>query len=154
MIYSLVELVNFAKTNSEYYKQLYRSLDLSTDFSATFAFSEEQLLRALPIVNQKQFWQANSLSQNQLLTAPLSSAQGVVFKSGGTSGQPKLSAFTMEEWETFTDEFARGVAHLPLSGGERVANLFYAGNLYASFLFIMRIEKFSGRVRPLRPNKQ
>jgi phenylacetate-CoA ligase len=61
---------------------------------------------------------------------------GIVFKSGGTTGNPKFSVFTREEWDTFTRAFGRGMSQGAIQPGDRVGNLFYSGELYASFLFI------------------
>jgi|GEM_PF-268001 len=128
-IYAWQEVVQFARRNSSYYRELYRYLPDSI-------FSIEQL----PIIDSGSFWEANSLDHNQVLTTadgnfPL---DGVVFKSGGTTGSPKFSVFNKLEWETFTKEFGRNLAELELESGDRVGNLFYAGELYASFLFITK----------------
>ncbi len=115
------------KKSSPYYRKLWGECPLELD--------------QLPIVDQESFWQANSWDHNQLLTGAL--GDGVVFKSGGTTGKPKFSVFTKSEWEEFTSIFGQGMAQV-LKPGERVGNLFYAGELYASFLFIEKsLEKCS-----------
>lgn len=124
MIFALAEIVAHARRHSAYYRNLYSCLPPDVGQVA-----------ALPIVDQNEFWAANTLAGNQLLTGPLE--EGIVFKSGGTTGVPKFSAFTREEWDTFTRAFGRGMATRALRAKDRVANLFYAGDLYASFLFIM-----------------
>jgi phenylacetate-CoA ligase len=123
MIYQIEELVNFAKENSKYYRELYQDI---TSFS----------LGALPIINQNEFWKSNKFENNQLLTSDFS--DGILFKSGGTSGNPKFSAFTKDEWSMFTKEFGDGIAKGLIKSGDYVGNLFYAGELYASFVFIMK----------------
>ncbi len=122
-IYSINEIIQSAANNSPYYKELYKNSDLSK-------------LENLPLINQDEFWKANSYQDNKLLTGPITN--GVVFKSGGTTGNPKFSAFTKSEWETFTHEFGDGMAFNGLKEGDRVGNLFYSGDLYASFLFITK----------------
>ncbi|OFZ72367.1 MAG: hypothetical protein A2451_14630 [Bdellovibrionales bacterium RIFOXYC2_FULL_39_8] len=122
-------MVKLAKEKSPFYAELYKDISLSTD----------NLLECLPIIEQEKFWQANTIANdrpNRLLTGPLTS--GIIFKSGGTSGNPKFSIFTKKEWNDFTSIFGRGMARYNLSPDDKVANLFYAGNLYASFLFIMK----------------
>lgn len=120
---NLFDLINFARKNSPYYRKLYQNL-------AEKNFSIEDV----PLVQSKEFWEANGLKDNQLLTGPIES--GIVFKSGGTTGMPKFSVFSKEEWHAFTDIFGKGMKTCGISDGDKVANLFYAGDLYASFLFI------------------
>ncbi|TNF28146.1 MAG: phenylacetate--CoA ligase family protein [Deltaproteobacteria bacterium] len=123
MIYSLKDIVQNAFEKSPYYRNLYEGCDLSN-------------FESLPLINQEDFWKANTYHDNKLLTGPITN--GVVFKSGGTTGNPKFSAFTKTEWETFTHEFGDGMAFNGLKEGDRVGNLFYSGDLYASFLFITK----------------
>lgn len=111
--------LEFIKTNSPYYKNLWQEAELD--------------INTLPAVSQDEFWDANSWGDNSLLTA--SPSDGVVFKSGGTTGRPKFSIFTKNEWEEFTKIFGESMATV-IKDGDRVGNLFYAGELYASFLFI------------------
>jgi phenylacetate-CoA ligase len=125
-IYALSEIVTRAKEKSPYYRQLYKHV---SDPSAV-------KLADLPVIDQGEFWTANTIRDNQLLTAPME--DGIVFKSGGTTGQPKFSIFTREEWDTFTQVFGEGMGHIGITRGDRIANLFYAGELYASFNFIMK----------------
>ncbi|MBF0206876.1 MAG: phenylacetate--CoA ligase family protein [Oligoflexia bacterium] len=132
MIYSVNELLAHAIEFSPYYRQLYYKCDGEWN--------------SIPIVRHEHFWKANTIENNQLLTLPFEQTDGVVFKSGGTTGCPKFSLYSIEEWEEFTQQFAWGMGHLFWGDGnaKRVANLFYAGGLYASFVFIMRsLEKCS-----------
>jgi phenylacetate-CoA ligase len=124
-IWKKENLVRFAGEKSPFYRHLYRDLDLD---SAKF--------EDLPLVEQEQFWRSNKLENNQLMTGK--HGDGVLFKSGGTTGNPKFSAFTRDEWEDFTQEFAWGMDQTDLEDGDKVANLFYGGDLYASFLFIAK----------------
>ncbi|MGW3175690.1 phenylacetate--CoA ligase family protein [Streptomyces sp. NPDC001153] len=118
------ELVRFARANSDFYRELYAGLP-------------EQVthLTDLPVVPQADFWRANSPQDNRLLTAPLD--EGVVFRSGGTTGSPKFSYYTRTEWREFTSAFGAGLVRAGLRPGHRVADLFYAGDLYASFSFVL-----------------
>jgi phenylacetate-CoA ligase len=59
----------------------------------------------------------------------------VVFKTGGTLSSGKLSVFTREEWQTLVQAFGSQLSQ-QLNPGDRVANLFFVGDLYASFIFI------------------
>lgn len=129
--YSLAHVLHTARRLSPFYRDFYKHLDPN---SANLA--------EIPVMDQAAFWAANGITDNRVLTAEFS--DGIVFKSGGTTGQPKFSAFTLEEWNTFTTCFGQGMARGGLAAGDRVANLFYAGELYASFLFIMKSIENSG----------
>ncbi|MFF3918652.1 phenylacetate--CoA ligase family protein [Streptomyces sp. NPDC001852] len=120
----LAELIRFARQNSPFYQELYAHLP---DHVAH--------LTDLPVVPQSDFWRANSPRDNKLLTAPLDEA--VVFRSGGTTGSPKFSYYTRTEWREFTAAFGAGLVTAGLRPGHRVADLFYAGDLYASFSFVL-----------------
>jgi phenylacetate-CoA ligase len=61
--------------------------------------------------------------------------EGVVFKTGGTTNDPKLTVYTRAELNAMARLQGDGYAAAGLRTGDRVANLFYAGELYASFLF-------------------
>ncbi len=124
-VYTLRHVLERAMEGSDFYRALYQGLDL-----------QDLSLEKLPIVEQKAFWEANNIHNNRLLTGPMQG--GIVFKSGGTTGNPKFSVFTKEEWDTFTAAFGGSIGKGVLKTGDRVANLFYAGELYASFLFITK----------------
>jgi len=78
-----------------------------------------------------------------VLTAP--QTDGIVLKSGGTTGNPKYSYFTAREWKSFTEVSGRGFRHNGVREDDRIANLFYAGELYASFLYVNDLIQSSGR---------
>ncbi|KMO97667.1 phenylacetate--CoA ligase family protein [Streptomyces roseus] len=118
------DLVRFARDRSPFYAELYA--DLPPHVSR---------VTDVPVVDQDAFWAANTLDGNRVLTAPLGEA--VVFKTGGTTGTPRFSCYTREEWREFVTAFGSGMVDAGLRPGHRVADLFYAGELYASFLFIL-----------------
>ncbi|MFD0527362.1 hypothetical protein ACFQ1I_09080 [Kitasatospora arboriphila] len=118
------ELIRFVRRNSPFYAELYASLPDRTE-----------RLTDLPVVPQAEFWRANTPRDNRLLTGPLTEA--VVFKSGGTTGAPKFSFYSREEWREFTTSFGSGLVDAGLRPGHRVADLFYAGDLYASHTFVL-----------------
>lgn len=127
---NLQKLVSFARLQSPFYKDLYQGLP------KVLPDDETELLSLLPFVDSSDFWKANTLKDNQVLTGPMN--DGIVFKSGGTSGSPKFSVFTKSEWNLFCESFGRGLVAGGLKDNEKVANLFYVGELYASFIFIMK----------------
>ncbi|MFE6834932.1 phenylacetate--CoA ligase family protein [Streptomyces sp. NPDC057705] len=120
----LSDLIRFARHNSPFYRDLYASLPPHADH-----------LTDLPVVDQQEFWAANTLHDSRVLTGPLSEA--TVYKTGGTTGSPKFSVYTRDEWRTFVTSFGQGLVDTGLRPGHRVADLFYAGELYASFLFVL-----------------
>jgi phenylacetate-CoA ligase len=116
------ELIRFVRARSPFYRKLYASLPRAARLSD------------LPVLAQEDFWNANGLEGNRVLTGPM--RDGVVFKSGGTTGNPKFSVFSQEEWRVFNIAFGAGIAAGIVAAGDRVVNLFYVGQLYGSFLFI------------------
>ncbi|MFE7314442.1 phenylacetate--CoA ligase family protein [Streptomyces sp. NPDC057555] len=123
-VQNLTELIRFVRTNSPFYRELYAGLP-----------DRVEELTELPVIPHDAFWRANTPRDNRLLTGPLDEA--VVFKSGGTTGAPKFSVYTRDEWREFTSAFGEGLVEAGLRPGHRVADLFYAGELYASFNFIL-----------------
>lgn len=131
--YSLKDVVEVARTRSPFYRNLYKDIGSFTDISH------------LPVLDSADFWKANTIKNNRVLTGP--HVNGIVFKSGGTTGNPKFSFFSLEEWELFTYAFGEGMRKGGLEPGEKIANMFYAGDLYASFMFISKsIEKSNSDV--------
>lgn len=124
--YSPLALAKHARRHSPFYRELYAALP--DDARLEWA--------SLPVVDQDLFWASNTVADNRVMTGP--NEDGIVFKSGGTTGNPKFSAFSHAEWEAFTRTFGRGMSAGGLKRGDRIANLFYAGELYASFIFIMK----------------
>lgn len=130
-IHSFEEIVNFARTNSEFYRDLYKNVPIG-----------EKDITKYPIIIQEKFWEANSIENNKLLTGPIEN--GMVLKSGGTTGNPKYSFFTSDEWYEFTKISSLGFKANGIKSGDRIANLFYAGELYASFLYITFVIESGG----------
>ena len=121
----LLECVRWAREHSPFYRELYR--DLPKSFT----------LNDLPPLNSEEFWAANGLVDNRVLSGDMT--DGLILRSGGTSGQPKFSVFAREEWSQFVRDFAHAFAQTGVREGDRVANLFYSGQLYGSFLFTHRV---------------
>ncbi len=119
----LHNLLRYVRAHSPFYRDLYAHLE-----------AENFCLQDYPILPTADFWQANGLENNQVMTQKV--VDGITFKSGGTTGNPKYSVFTNQEWHEFTLAFGQGMHRAGLQSGEPIGNLFYAGRLYASFLFI------------------
>ncbi len=91
-------------------------------------------LDELPVIDPQQYWASSeNLEQWPVLTSSVESA--LVFKTGGTTSAGKLSVFTREEWQALVRDFGSHLSN-QLNPGDRVANLFFVGDLYASFIFI------------------
>ncbi len=120
-IYSAEEIVNYARKHSKYYADLYRDVP------------EDAPFEALPLVNQDDFWA--HCDERGGTVATREQTDGQIFKSGGTTGNPKYSLYSAQEWETICEYSGLMLAKGGLKNGMKVANLFYAGGMYASFLF-------------------
>ncbi|MGQ5524101.1 phenylacetate--CoA ligase family protein [Chitinimonas sp. PSY-7] len=123
MTLPLEHLVQFARQNSPFYADLYRDVPMVG-----------WRIHDLPVIDPAKFWQQSQcLSSWPVLTGPM--LDGHVYKTGGSTGDGKLAVYSREEWGDFVRAFGQGVG-TQLSPGDRVANLFFAGDLYTSFLFI------------------
>ncbi len=119
-VYSLNSIVSLARAGSPFYRRLYAHLP------------EDPELSDLPVIDQAAFWSAHQRDRQEVLTAPLTG--GMVFNSGGTTGAPKFSYVHLDEWTSNVEVSVRSF-DASLKDGDRVANLFVAGGLYASYLF-------------------
>lgn len=119
--YTVEEIISYARENSEYYKNLYKDLP------------QKVALSDLPLINQDDFWKNCDKHGGSVATMPHTNGQ--IFKSGGTTGDPKYSLYTAEEWQTMCECSGAVLAKGGLKNGDKIANLFYAGGLYASFLY-------------------
>ena len=120
-IYSLDEIIHYARSHSKYYADLYKDIP------------EDAPFEQLPLINQADFWA--HCDQEGGTVATRQQTDGQIFKSGGTTGDPKYSLYTAEEWETFCEGSGAVLTRGGLKNGMKIANLFYAGGMYASFLY-------------------
>jgi len=120
---ALKQLLDFSRQHSGYYRQHWHQVP--DNFTR---------LADLPVIDPTRYWRdSHDLDQWPVLTA--AGRDALVFKTGGSTGSGKLSLFTRNEWQTLVSDFGRQLTD-QLDPGDRVANLFYVGDLYASFLFI------------------
>lgn len=123
MTSSIENLVQYAREHAPFYAALYRGLP-ATGWQ----------LHDLPLIDPIDYWQhSQPLSSWPVLTSAI--IDGNVFKTGGSTGDGKLSVYTRTEWRDFVRAFGEALS-TRLRPGDRVANLFFAGDLYTSFLFI------------------
>lgn len=91
----------------------------------------------VPILAKDDWVAASPPRSDAALTRPLGGAY--VFRSGGSTGDPKFSIFAAEEFAASMVHFRRSYTSVGLGPADRVANLFAAGGLYASFVFVNRL---------------
>ena len=127
--YTPEEIIAHARANAPFYRRLYDGLP------------EKSTLTDLPVIDQEEYWAAHLQDRQEVLTAPLH--DGIVLNSGGTTGAPKYSYFSNEEWDSSIALSARAFGGTGLRDGDRVANLFATGNLYASFIFATESMKWT-----------
>ena len=87
--YSVNEIIAYARKYSRYYQNLYKDIP------------EDASLCELPLIDQGDFW-ANC-DKNGYCVATRPQTDGQIFKSGGTTGDPKYSLYTAEEWQTMCE---------------------------------------------------
>ena len=122
--YQIQELVGIARNKSPFYQNLYKNIETSN-----------VSLTDLPIINEDEFWKANSYHNNRIITEP--SMHGILLRSGGTTGAPKTSLFSSDEWRTFCQIMCLKLQEAKfIKANDRIANLFFAGPLYGSLIFI------------------
>ena len=118
----LRELIKFARQCSPFYRKHLAAISASDDS-----------LDNVPVVDPLQYWrESQRLDHWPVLTGPMASA--LVFKTGGSTSAGKLSIYEREEWRAFVTDFGQSLT-AQFNPGDRVANLFFCGDLYASFLF-------------------
>ncbi|KAL5326861.1 hypothetical protein ACEPPN_004550 [Leptodophora sp. 'Broadleaf-Isolate-01'] len=118
----LNDLLSFVRTNSPYYQQLWRNVP--SDGSAP--------LDQYPVVNHASYWAANTCMDSQVLTGP--HVSGIVLKTGGTTSHPKVTFYAKDELRMASQQLGLGILAAGIRSHDRVANLFYAGEMYGSFL--------------------
>lgn len=120
---TLEQQVAHVRQHSPYYAELLKHLP-----------KQGWQLHDIPITDPATYWQdSDCLDTWPVLTAPINDAH--VFKTGGTSGQEKLAVYSRQEWQALVHAYGQSLDS-QLKTGDRVANLFYAGDLYASFIFL------------------
>ncbi|MGF1429524.1 phenylacetate--CoA ligase family protein [Kitasatospora sp. LaBMicrA B282] len=122
----LADLVRFVRDRSPFYREHYADLP-----------SDTAELTALPLIDHAVFWSGHGITDSTVLTGP--HTDGIVFKTGGTTGAPRVSFYTRAEWQAMARRFGDGLPAAGLREGDRVANLFYAGELYSSFVFTLNL---------------
>ncbi|WYZ43481.1 hypothetical protein EsH8_VI_001180 [Colletotrichum jinshuiense] len=121
---SLADLIKFVRLKSPYYANSWESCWTGKNAAVS--------LRDLPIVDHESFWQSNTCLNSKVITSK--QKDGIIFKTGGTTTHPKVSFYNQEELHGISIQLAECLQRCGVAEGDTVANLFYAGDLYGSFL--------------------
>jgi len=119
---SLVGLANFAKERSLYYRDLYADLEID----------DKTPWHAVPTVQHSTYWTSSKDEGNAVRTSKV--FDGILFKTGGTTGNEKYAALSQIELQQTAMQLAQGLVAAGVKPGDRVAKMFYAGELWGSFL--------------------
>ena len=118
--FPLDEIVVLARRAAPFYRRLYESLP------------ERPALADLPLLDGKAFWEAHAREPREVLTGEL--VGGIGLNSGGSTGAPKFTYLSDEEIDSAIALTAASLDGTGLQAGDRVANFFGAGYLYASLI--------------------
>ncbi len=123
MDFKLIELIKKAKISSEFHNLLYRGVA-----------NEPISIEEIPITIPSKFWSycKKKTSREQ----PLLPTDGVIFKGRVNEGQDIYSVYTKTEWNFMVSVFGRGLAAGKLKRGDRLVNLFNAGDATGDFLLL------------------
>lgn len=117
-----LRIARFSQRHSLFYKNLYGQRRIAS----------LRAFRLLPVVDAKHDWIKDPVLFHKYLTRPLSNA--IVFRSGGTSGDPSYTVSDIPEYMREMDQFADRILTLGLTQLDRVFNLFPNGGLYSTFI--------------------
>ncbi len=136
------EVFKYAKEHSPLLKERYRDIDRIDSF-------EE--FRKVPLLTGDDYKQYIPPFGSGLLTDD--NLRGFVFASGGTTGRPKVVYRTFEEQWFNAYKLGKGLRLSIFDENDVVANLLFAGNMWASFVsFNMALEVVGCRVLPISGN--
>ena len=115
----LKDFLQFVRDHSPYYTQHWK--DVPQGVSS---------LEDLPLTDLDVYW--NAAKDNKLLTR--TPWDGMIFRTGGTTAEPKVVYVAREEIaQSLPNIGAAFSASTCLQPGDRIANLFHIGGLYAGF---------------------
>lgn len=90
----------------------------------------------IPLLDRETFYRFSPPESTDILTGPMTDAY--VYASGGTTGNPKFTFYSNDEYRYVTDVLTDIFKNAGLTRNDRVANLFIAGNLWTSFNVVGR----------------
>jgi phenylacetate-CoA ligase len=116
---SLDHILTYACAHSPYYRRFSRK-------------GAPVSLEDFPFLTRHEIYRHTPPAGIDLLTGSLENAY--VFASGGSTGAPKFCYYTVQEFDHVADILAEIYRIAGIRPSDRVANLFYAGSLWTSFL--------------------
>ncbi|MDB5100310.1 MAG: Coenzyme synthetase-like protein [Cyanobacteria bacterium RYN_339] len=128
----LAALVDLARAKSPFHRER---------LGAAPVLTRADLVK-LPVLDKDAWMAASPPRSTAALTRRLAGAY--VFRTGGSTGDPKFSVFSTGEFRAFVKYFKRTYQAAGLRPTDRVANLFACGSLYASFIFVNRMLEATG----------
>ena len=115
----LKDFLQYVRDHSAYYRGLWNVVPQG-------ASSVEDL----PLTNLDDYW--NAAKDNKLLTKTL--WDGMIFRTGGTTSEPKVVYVARDEMaESLPHTGAAWSTSSGIQPGDRIANLFHIGGMYAGF---------------------
>lgn len=115
-------------------ERLLNSIKSSAYYSKLLKTPEDSLFSNFgnfPLLDRDTFYKNSPPASNDILTGPMTDAY--VYASGGTTGEPKFTLYSNDEYRYVTDVLTEIYCNAGLTKDDRVANLFIAGNLWTSF---------------------
>ncbi|KAF7167574.1 hypothetical protein CNMCM5623_000880 [Aspergillus felis] len=114
--------LDFVRKSSPYYRKLWENVPSG----------EQASLDVYPIVDHTSYWAGHGISRSEIITG--SHDDGIILNTGGTTSHPKVTLISKDELRTTSYQLGLGILAAGIRPYDRVANLFYAGDLYGSFL--------------------
>lgn len=137
----LVETVAYCRGRSPLLAERYGSLPVTT----------REEFRRLPLMTGDDYKKFLPPHGAGLLTG--ATGEGYVFSSGGTTGAPKAVYRTIDEQRHNAVRLGKGLALSVFGPGDVVANLLFAGNMWASFVsYNQALEHTGCRILPVSGN--
>lgn len=118
----LQDLLGYARHHSPFYAARLADRD----------FEQYSAFEALPFLERGDVYHNTPPQGEGLLTGPLE--QAYVFASGGSTGEPKFSFYSYDEFNEVTTLLSEIYQVAGISHRDTVGNLFMAGNLWTSFI--------------------
>lgn len=120
---------------------------------AARTFEEYAEFEKVPFLERRDVYLNTPPQGEGLLTGPLE--QAYVFASGGSTGEPKFSFYSYDEFSVMTTLLAEMYQVAGVSSRDIVGNLFVAGNLWTSFIVATEaLEKIGCVTLPIAGNAE
>jgi len=137
----LIRITNIVRKKSPLLSQRYKGI----------TFDSFSSFRKIPLLQGEDYKKYLPPAGEGLLTDEIKG--GYIFSSGGTTGKPKSVYRTVEEQHFNTVRLGKGLALSVFDKDDRVANLLFAGNMWASFVsFNQALEHTGCTILPIGGN--